>query len=110
MALKKERVFNCPDCGVEVRTKYIGTARCEECAKKRTAELKKKWRQEKEHLRVRKKPDTLSDFYELQCCDTPENVQKCLNCKKPKCGNCLSYVYRKKADRRADNGQRTHRP
>jgi hypothetical protein len=46
-----------------------------------------------------------------QFCDTPENIQKCLNCTKPKCGNCLASKYVRKSDRkyerrkeRAENG------
>ena len=97
----KERVFNCPDCGVEVRTKYSRTVRCKECARKRNLELKKKWHDENDPLRDRRRLVADKDFYDLQCCDTPENVQKCLNCQKPKCGNCLGYVYRKVAERRA---------
>jgi hypothetical protein len=97
MANRKERVFNCPDCGVEVVTKYSRTARCVECAKKRTKELKRRWHVENEHLRVRQRVAD-KGFYELQCCDTPKNVQKCLNCKKPKCTNCLGYAYTKETE------------
>lgn len=38
---RKERTFNCPDCGVEVTTMYNRTLRCKECAKKRLQEQSK---------------------------------------------------------------------
>jgi hypothetical protein len=88
----EERVFNCPDCGVEVRTKYPRTLRCKVCAEKKRRETRNNWT-------GRKKPMTDADYarrahrvaiLELETCDSLENVQKCLNCKKKKCNNCLS--------------------
>lgn len=102
MANRNERVFNCPDCGVEVITKYSGTLRCKECARKHALECKKRWHRENDHLRNRKKQGAPGETDDTHFCDSPENIQKCLNCKKPKCGNCLGYVYVKKANRRAE--------
>ena len=98
---QKERTFNCPDCGVEVTTMYNRTLRCKECAKKRNAEQKKAAnRRQNDKRRMNRaateKPTRRNDLFH----DSPEDIQKCLNCTRPKCGNCLSYMYTKKADRR----------
>jgi hypothetical protein len=88
----EERVFNCPDCGVEVRTVYPRTLRCKECAEKKRRNARNNWKR-------RNRPRTDEELarrehriaiLELETCDSLENVQKCLNCKKKKCNNCLS--------------------
>ena len=106
MAGRKERVFNCPGCGVEVRTMWGTRKFCPECAEKRRQESAKKAeakRQERRKAEAKKAADEKSDN-KLYMHDSQEDIQKCLNCKKPKCGNCLGYVYVKKANRRADDG------
>lgn len=39
-----ERIFNCPDCGVEVRTMYPRTLRCKVCAEKKRRETRNNWK------------------------------------------------------------------
>lgn len=84
----KERTIICEDCGAEVVTRGGRAKVCPECAKKRQRERERKVKERKRDLNSIKKtfaPAGMSD----QFCDTPENIQKCLNCTRPKCNNCL---------------------
>jgi hypothetical protein len=96
-----ERVFNCPDCGVEVKTKYTRTLRCKECAEKKRRETRNNWK-------GRKRPLTEAEMMRraarvemeaLQTYDPPENIQKCLNCTRTKCNNCLSLQVSTKGEK-----------
>jgi hypothetical protein len=86
---RKERTFNCPDCGVEVTTLYNRTLRCKECAQKRNAEQKKE-----AHRRLNEKRRLMRAENTEHSCDhfrdSRENIQMCLNCTRKKCNNCLS--------------------
>lgn len=98
MARGRERIVICLDCGAEVKTRYSRTLRCKECAKKHVKEQNKiADKKRRERQRMGRCMD--SEKFSYQFCDSPENIQKCLNCTKPKCGNCLGYSYTKKADR-----------
>lgn len=101
-----ERVFNCPDCGVEVKTKYHRTVRCKECARKHKLEYRREWHQKNgallmtEEAIARRNNGAFDDREGFHRGDSPEDIQKCLNCQRPKCRNCLGYMYTKKSDRR----------
>ena len=112
----KERTFNCPDCGVEVKTPYSRTLRCRECTRKHNLEYRKQWHKENDHLRNRKKrkSDAIGDPETTHFCDLQENIQKCLNCERPKCGNCLGttgarerYMRKKEMLKNAKNGNQS---
>lgn len=95
MAGRKERVFNCPVCGVEVRTKYATRKFCPECAQKRHDEQTKKAEAKyREKMKAAKsdqeeKRDDRVYFY-----DSPEEIQQCLSCTRSNCNNCLSLLAR----------------
>ena len=94
MAGRKERVFNCPGCGVEVRTLYATRKFCPECAEKRLKESSKKAQaklQERRKAEAKKAADEKSDN-KLYMHDSQEDIEKCLNCTKPKCNDCLSLL------------------
>lgn len=102
----KERIFNCPDCGVLVKTTVANKLRCRECAenwhRERAREAQARL-QERRKAGIEPKPRDVNEYH-----DSPENIQKCLNCKLPKCKNCLSYgnqrSKQKTMERRAANG------
>ena len=88
MAAMKERTIICEDCGVDVITRGGRTKVCPECAKKRCKERWKKAGERRREVNEIKKtfaPAGMTD----QFCDTSENIQKCLNCARAKCNNCL---------------------
>ena len=99
-----ERVFNCPDCGVEVKTKYSRTLRCKECARKHDLECKRQWHKENGALlnteeAVKKRESARAEDDSLHFCDPPENIKKCLTCERKKCNNCLSMYARSKEEK-----------
>ena len=89
-----ERVFNCPDCGAEVRTKYANRKFCPECSKRRhdektreaIAKRRAKQREDAAQLAEVKRDDRVY-FY-----DSPEEIQQCLTCERTNCNNCLSLL------------------
>lgn len=96
-----ERIFNCPDCGVEVRTMYPRTLRCKVCAEKKRRETRNNWK-------GRKSPPTEAEMLRraaraemeaLRAYDPPENIQRCLSCTRKKCNNCLSMHTRSKGEK-----------
>jgi hypothetical protein len=99
MAKGRERIVICLDCGAEVKTRYSRTLRCKECAQKHQRE-QKKIALEKRREQRRMEQGVETEKFTYQFCDSPENIQKCLNCTLPKCKNCLSYGYVKKKDRK----------
>lgn len=102
MPAGRERIVICCDCGAEVKTRYSRTLRCKECAVKHNREQSRETRAKKraENRKGRKFQTKYEKPDNDQFCDTPENIQKCLNCTKPKCGNCLASKYTKKTDRK----------
>lgn len=91
-----EIVFNCPECGAEVRTRYRNRKFCEACAERRRKEAAKRAdakRKEKDKAARRAMAKTedkeLVHNEEIYFHDSPEDIQKCLNCTKPKCNDCL---------------------
>lgn len=84
------RVIQCADCGAEILATHNRTKYCTACAKQREKEgaARRKAKQRKKLQAER--PEGPEDR-EVHYCDSPENVQKCLNCTKPKCTNCLHH-------------------
>ena len=98
MARGRERIVICLDCGAEVKTTTSRTKRCKECAYKYNKERQRVYEaRRRAKLESQEKPPFVIEDYHF--CDSQENIQKCLNCTRPKCGNCLGYSYTKKADR-----------
>lgn len=100
MARGRERIVICLDCGAEVKTTTSRTLRCKECAKKHLNE-RRKMAEEKRREQRRMEQSVEFEKFTYQFCDSPENIQKCLNCTKPTCRNCLSYNYEKKKGKKA---------
>ena len=81
-------MIRCADCGAEVLATHNKTKFCPECRKRREREGQLRYRARMRKKRKAEKPEEAIDR-EVHYCDSPENVQKCLNCNKPKCTNCL---------------------
>jgi hypothetical protein len=96
----KERIVICVDCGAEIKTTTSRTQRCKACAYERIKERARQKAAQKsvELAKQEKTPYVMEDYH---FCDSPENIQKCLNCTRKKCGNCLGYAYKKKTEGRA---------
>lgn len=101
MPLGKERIVICRDCGAEVKTRASRTLRCKECAQKHIQE-KRKLTLEK--FREKRRNEEIAEYekFTYQFCDSPENIQKCLNCERAKCVNCLSPANQRYAKRKAE--------
>lgn len=84
------KMINCAECGAETLATHNKTKFCPDCAKRRDQESRLKETERKMQKRMEEKAEILDDR-EIHFCDSPENVQKCLNCKKPDCTNCLMY-------------------
>ena len=85
-----EIVFNCPECGVEVRTRYKNRKFCKECAKRRCVESNRRAdAKRKERRRAERQTTEPVHKEEIYFHDSPEDIQKCLNCTKPRCNDCL---------------------
>lgn len=83
---RKERIIICATCGKEVVTTARNCLRCKECAElKHKMDKQKKWKEK----RVMNGENPENDLIYLH--DSPEDIQECLNCKKPTCRNCLAY-------------------
>ena len=96
----RERIVICVDCGAEVKTTTSRTQRCNACAYQRVKErARQKAKEKSAKIAQEEKTPYVMETYHF--CDSPENIQKCLNCTKQKCRNCLGNLYRKKPDRRA---------
>ena len=83
---KRERIIICATCGKEVVTASNNRKRCPECAEqKRKMDQHKAWKAKK--VMQGENPENALIWF----CDSPENIKKCLNCKRPDCHNCLDY-------------------
>jgi DNA-directed RNA polymerase subunit RPC12/RpoP len=87
---RKERIIICVTCGKEVVTKGTTTKRCPECSKINTQRKNREYQIALSLMRENNAENNSIWFH-----DSPEDIQKCLECKKPKCKNCLQS--RKKA-------------
>lgn len=87
MSAGKERIIICADCGIEFPTKYSRTLVCKECAAKRQIIYEQR-RNEKKRMQRAVDPERA----EIHLCDSPEKIQKCLNCTKEDCNNCLGWA------------------
>lgn len=85
------KMIRCADCGAETLATHNKTRFCSDCAKRRDKESRARSTERQMQKRMRKKPEEPDDR-EIHFCDPPENVQKCLNCDKPDCTNCLFYA------------------
>ena len=89
--LNRERIIICLDCKAEVKTRYSRTVRCPECSKKHAKEeQKKRLERQREENAAREK--VIVGYKSDQFIDSHENIQKCLNCKMPRCVNCIAYA------------------
>lgn len=82
--------IRCADCGVETLATHNATKFCPECAKRRRQESMARAYERVRLKRQAEKPED-PDEREIHYCDPPENIQRCLNCEKEDCSNCLFY-------------------
>lgn len=82
--VKGTRTIICDTCGIEVVTTGRHTLRCKECARK---VVNAKQRKARKIRRLMNGEIPGGDL--IWCHDSPEEIQMCLNCKRPECGNCL---------------------
>ena len=87
----KEKIIKCAECGAETRATHNKTKFCPECAARRNMEstMRSHKRRRKERMENRVEPEE-----PIHTCDSPEQIQKCLNCTKPDCDNCLRFGYK----------------
>lgn len=83
---RKERIIICATCGKEVVTKGTTTKRCPECSKIYLQKMQKERNMERSLMRQNN-----GENNNIWFCDSPEEIKQCLECKKPKCRNCLDY-------------------
>lgn len=93
---RKPRTIICEGCGVTVVTNGTRTIWCKECADKQREVYEARHRAKRRLA----KPVVVQNN-DITFHDSPEEIQKCLSCKRPTCKNCLEYrrnlQYRKKA-------------
>lgn len=85
------KMINCADCGAETLATHNKTKFCTACRERRDMESRERRRVRLQLKKQEEKPEE-PDEREIHYCDSPENVQKCLNCEKPTCTNCLFYA------------------
>lgn len=81
----KSRVIICDTCGKEVVTTSGRTLRCRDCA---VVVLRKQRQNARRAKRVKNGVNPENNYIWFH--DSLEQIQQCLNCKKPSCRNCLS--------------------
>lgn len=82
----KARIIKCAECGAETLATHNKTRFCPECAERRNRES---IRRSNERQRQERLKDPVEPEEPIHLCDSPERIQKCLNCTKPECNNCF---------------------
>lgn len=83
---KKKRLIVCAECGIEVIATHNKTKFCPECSARRNMES---IRRSNERRRLERMQNDVEPEEPIHLCDSPERIQKCLNCTKPDCNNCF---------------------